>query len=129
MNGQDATPTGPFARLAHRYLDDIRVALMKFTLPARFHAPHETNRIWDDWPRAERAELIEEFVLPKSVLHGLRNLEAERKKLRALQDTASSRSRKLARALLKRGVGLCDAGDLLSLSHQRVAQLVSDEAN
>lgn len=107
--------------------DEVGLATQGKSLKvARRRAREGLSTLWEDWPRAERAVLLEEFVLPKSVLKGLASLHARRKELAESQERASRDSRKLARALVKRGLGMRDAGDLLALSHQRIAQLIAD---
>ena len=76
---------------------------------------------------ANTAELIETKVLPRSVLNAVEKAQEYREAVEDAQLKASSASRVAVRALLKRGLSMRDAAELLEISHQRVAQLASEE--
>jgi hypothetical protein len=68
--------------------------------------------------------LLQEVRLPKKIEGVLLTLKAARVKADDAEAKANEASKRAARLLDEWGVSLRDAGELLGLSHQRVAQIL-----
>lgn len=78
---------------------------------------------------ADTAELVEDIRLPARVRGELDRTRASRRLARQEGERAQEAMRTAARTLVDEvGLGLRDAGELLEVSHQRVAQLVRSTA-
>ncbi|HLN17175.1 MAG TPA: hypothetical protein VK277_10555 [Acidimicrobiales bacterium] len=63
--------------------------------------------------------------LPQRVADAVEEANAARGRLSDAQETSGEATRRAAREMVRAGVPLRDAGYLLGLSHQRIAQLVA----
>lgn len=77
---------------------------------------------------ARTAELVDDVVLPARVLGRLERARAERQAADEARERASAAMRLVISDLVLRGVSTRDVGELLGLSHQRVAQLAAEAA-
>ena len=73
---------------------------------------------------AKRAELVEEFRLPRELDRVVARTRKARMRAEKENTHAREALRAAARAFAKRGVSVRDAGQLLGLSHQRINQLL-----
>ncbi|HEY3017255.1 MAG TPA: type II toxin-antitoxin system HicB family antitoxin [Gaiellaceae bacterium] len=78
--------------------------------------------LWIDRP--EEAVFEEEIRLPADLKAAVRRSRRTRERSERERESAQEQTRAAAEALVRAGVSLRDAGELLGLSHQRVQQLV-----
>lgn len=77
---------------------------------------------------ADRAEIVDDIRLPARVLASVTTARDLRAVLARTEREMVTRQRQAIRELRRLKLGLRDAGELLGLSHQRVAQLESVSA-
>jgi predicted RNase H-like HicB family nuclease len=93
------------------------------TLAAARRRIREALSLWV--PAASRARLDFDVRLPNDVRRVVAPLVTARRRASRAEQDAQATLDAAARALIKRGLSLRDAGELLGLSHQRIAQVVS----
>jgi hypothetical protein len=79
--------------------------------------------------KPEQAVLEEEIRLPPDLKAAVRRSHQTRERAEREHENAQDETRSAAEALVARGIGLRDAGELLGLSHQRVQQLVAGRSS
>lgn len=82
--------------------------------------------LWEG-PAAEEAELLEELPMPKATRKKLVQLEALRRKLADLMQSARSHQDQVVTELIG-SWSLRDIGQMLAISHQRVGQIAMAHA-
>lgn len=94
------------------------------TLPqARAHI-REALTVWLDTDES-KFEIRDDIRLPAKTRDALARMERARVQARRAHEGAASEAAKAAKALLDAGLSMRDAGAVLGVSHQRVAQLVA----
>lgn len=87
----------------------------------------EAAAMWFDTDEAS-IELIPAPVLPKTILRTIEQAGQARDQARTADRVAIDKTRKAAVELARRGLSVRDAAAILGISHQRVHQLLAEDA-
>lgn len=88
----------------------------------------EAAAMWFDTDEAS-IELIPALVLPKTALRIIEQAGQARDQARTADRVAIEKTKKAAVELARRGISMRDAAAILGISHQRVHQLLAEDAS
>lgn len=108
--------------------EDPRVHTWGNTVTQALTRMREATAMWFDTDEAS-IELIPAPVLPKTALRIIEQAGQARDKARTADRVAIDKTTKAAVELARRGISMRDAAAILGISHQRVHQLLAQDAS
>jgi predicted RNase H-like HicB family nuclease len=106
-------------------VEEPRVHTFGRTLAKAREHVRDAAALWFD-VAPDSFDLVDDVRLPRKAKASLERARAERGRAQAAQETAVTRTRDAARALVDdEHLSMRDAAELLGLSHQRVQQLLA----
>jgi predicted RNase H-like HicB family nuclease len=109
-------------------LEEPRVHTWGNTVTQALTRIREAAAMWFDTDEAS-IELIPAPVLPKTALRIIEQAGHARDQARTADRVAIEKTKKAAVELARRGISMRDAAAILGISHQRVHQLLAEDAN
>lgn len=118
---------GTDGRWTVELLEEPRVHTWGNTVTQALARIREAAAMWFDTDEAS-IELIPAPVLPKNALRIIEQAGQARDQARTADRVAIDKTRKAAVELARRGISMRDAAAILGISHQRVHQLLAEDA-
>lgn len=119
---------GSDGRWTVELLEEPRVHTWGNTVAQALSRMREAAAMWFDTDEAS-IELIPAPVLPKNTLRIIEQAGQARDQARTADRVAIDKTKKAAVELARKGISMRDAAAILGISHQRVHQLLTEDAN